>query len=94
MIISAWVDEEAENGKVALYTEDFYGEGGPMATNNYTGLTAGGSAAGAPFEAQIGDGTSTTGYMPFYCFYNYSISQQLFLAAELEEAGVLPCCRA
>ena len=88
VIISAWVDEEAENGKVALYTEDFYGEGGPMATNNYTGLTAGGSAAGAPFEAQIGEGTSTTGYMPFYCFYNYSISQQLFLAAELEEAGV------
>ena len=26
------------NGKVALYTEDFYGEGGPMATNNYTGI--------------------------------------------------------
>ena len=26
-----------DNGKVALYTEDFYGEGGPMAHNNYTG---------------------------------------------------------
>ena len=38
VIISAWVDSTAENGKVALYTEDFYGEGGPMATNNYTGL--------------------------------------------------------
>jgi hypothetical protein len=89
VIISAWVDSTAENGKVALYTEDFYGEGGPMATNNYTGLSAaGGGSAAAPFEAQIGDGTSTTGYMPFYCFYNYSISQQLFLAAELEEAGV------
>ncbi len=25
------------NGKVALYTEDFNGEGGPMANNNYTG---------------------------------------------------------
>ena len=65
VIISAWVDSTAENGKVALYTEDFYGEGGPMATNNYTGLSAaGGGSAAAPFEAQIGDGTSTTGYMP------------------------------
>ena len=26
-----------DNGKVALYTEDFNGEGGPMANNNYTG---------------------------------------------------------
>ena len=89
VIISAWVDSTAENGKVALYTEDFYGEGGPMATNNYTGLSAaGGGSAAAPFEAQIGEGTSTSGYLPFYSFYNYSISQQLFLAAELEEAGV------
>ncbi len=40
IIINAFVDETAENSKVALYTEDFNGEGGPMATNNYTGLTA------------------------------------------------------
>ena len=90
VIISAYVDEEAENGKVALYTEDFYGEGGPMATNNYTGLSigGGGGAAGAPFEAQIGEGTSTSGYFPFYSLYNYSIAAELFTAAELEEAGV------
>ena len=75
------------NGKVALYTEDFYGEGGPMATNNYTGIQMGGAAA-APFEAQIGEGTSTFGYFPFYTLYNYSIAENLFLAAELEEAGV------
>ena len=75
-----------ENGKVALYTEDFYGEGGPMATNYYQGPGIGTIAA--PFEAQIGEGTSTSGYLPFYCFYNYSLSQQLFLASELAEAGV------
>ena len=86
-IISAEVTQ-GENGKVALYTEDFYGEGGPMATNNYTGLATSGGAAAAPFEVQIGEGTSTSGYFPFYCFYNYSLSQQLFTAAELEEAGV------
>jgi len=87
MVLNAEVSN-GENGKVALYTEDFYGEGGPMATNNYQGpMVAGGSAAG-PFEAQIGEGTSTLGYLPMYAFYNYSISEQLFTATELIEAGV------
>ena len=80
-----------ENGKVALYTADFNGEGGPMATNYYTGTEImGGGGAAAPFEAMIGDETSTsyTAYMPFYTLYNYSISEALFTAAELSEAGV------
>jgi hypothetical protein len=78
-----------ENGKVALYREGFEGEGGPMATNYYTGLGMnGGGAAAAPFEAQIGEGTTTFGYFPFYTLYNYSIAENLFLAAELEGAGV------
>ena len=75
-----------ENGKVALYTSDFNGQGGPMADNNYTGIVAGG-ASGQPFEAQIGEGTNTTGYFPFYSLYNYSIATALYTAAELEEAG-------
>ena len=89
VMLNASVSTGAD-GKVALYTEDFYGEGGPMATNYYQGpsVGGGGGAASGPFEAQIGEGTSTSGYLPFYCFYNYSISQQLFLAAELSEAGV------
>ncbi len=40
------------------------------------------------YEVQIGEGTSTTGYFPFYTLYNYSISENLFLASELQEAGV------
>ena len=88
MVLNAEVTQ-GENGKVALYTEDFYGEGGPMATNNYNGpLSGAGGAAATPFEAQIGEGTSTTGYFPFYTLYNYTISENLFLATELAEAGV------
>ena len=52
VILNAYVGDDFPNGKVALYTEDFNGEGGPMATNNYTGLNAGGGgAAASPFEA-------------------------------------------
>ncbi len=77
------------NGKVALYLPDFNGQPGPGADNNYTG-NAGGGGGGAPYEAQIGetDGTSTTGYSPFYTLYNYSISENLFHADELMEAGM------
>ena len=93
MIINAYVDENAENGKVALYREDFNGEGGPMADNNYTGLQSsgsGGSGGGAPFEAMIGDETTTTSstYFPFHTLWNYSLAENLFLASELAEAGV------
>jgi hypothetical protein len=43
-----------------------------------------------PFEALIGDEASATNtpYMPFYTLYNYSISEALYTAAELAEAGV------
>jgi hypothetical protein len=79
-----------EDGKVALYRDGFEGEGGPMATNNYTGVVGGGGAAGAPFEAQIGEGTNTSTYFPFHTLWNYSIGENLFLASELVEAGVTP----
>jgi len=87
-----------ENGKVALYTEDFYsglpanqvaGNAGPMADNNYTGIQIGGgaSAAATPFEVQLGEGTNTTGYLPMYYLYDNSLSTQLYLGTELAEAG-------
>ena len=34
-------------------------------------------------EIAIGDGTTTSTYLPSYSFYNYGYSQQLFLASEL-----------
>ena len=77
-----------EDGKVALYRDGFEGEGGPMANNNYTGVVGGGGSAGAPFEAQIGEGTNTLTYFPFHTLWKYSLAENLFLASELTEAGV------
>ena len=89
MILNAEVTQ-GENGKVALYQQQGNELPHPMADNNYTGLGAGGNGggAGASFEVQIGEGTNTTGYFPFYTLYNYSIAENLFLATELTEAGV------
>ena len=75
-----------ENGKVALYAEGFKGLGGPDENNHYTNPLSNVNAA--PFEAQIGEGTNTTGYFPFYTLYNYSIAENLYLADELVDAGV------
>ena len=88
VIINAWVDSTAENGKVALYKQEGEELPHPMADNNYQGLNDDGGSAAAPFEVQIGEGTSTFSYFPFYTLYNYSIAENLFLAAELEGAGV------
>ena len=45
--------------------------------------------AAGPYEVMIGDSTSTinTAYMPFYTLYDNSISEALYTAAELIEAG-------
>jgi hypothetical protein len=48
----------------------------------------GGFVPGGSFEAQIGDGTSTTGYFPFYSLYNYGVHTTLYKAEELTAAGV------
>ncbi len=78
VLLSASVTE-GDNGKVALYAESFNGEGGPDANNSLS--------ASSPFEAQIGEGTNTSGRVPMYYLYDNSLSLQLFLANELLEAG-------
>ena len=72
MVLNAYVsdgecDGDELNGKVALYPADFNGQAGPMADNNYTGrpmsnVPGGGSQPA--YQAQIGNGTTTTGYLP------------------------------
>ena len=78
------------NGKVALYLPGFNGQPGPGADNNFTGNAMGGDGGVVPYEAQVGplDATTTAGYFPFYTLYNYSISENLFHADELLEAGM------
>ena len=56
-----------ENGKVALYTEDFYGEGGPMVSNTYVGaMGVEPSQGGGSGDLTVFDGTVTNGYIPAY----------------------------
>ncbi|MGB4205514.1 MAG: fibronectin type III domain-containing protein [Bacteroidales bacterium] len=38
-------------------------------------------------DVQIGSGTTTTSYFPIYSCYNYSYSQQIYLAGEISDAG-------
>ena len=40
-------------------------------------------------DLQIGEGTSTTGYLPEYCLYNYSYTQQIYLASEMNGAAAI-----
>ena len=79
VLVSARVST-GENGKVALYSADFMGVGGPDEYNSI--------GTAMPFEAQVGNGSSTFSYAPFYTLYNYSIAEMLFRADELEAAGV------
>ena len=41
-------------------------------------------------QATVGMGTSTTGYMPYHTYYNYSLCQMIYKAEELAAAGLCP----
>ena len=40
-------------------------------------------------EIQIGEGSTTTDYLPSYSYYKYSLSQQLYTAAEIGTSGAI-----
>jgi hypothetical protein len=61
---------------------------GYVTTSLGRNVVLGDRAEAETIDVTIGDGTSTTGYFPFYTLYNYSIAENLFLASELEEAGM------
>ena len=37
----------------------------------------------------IGSGNTTSTYLPTYCFYNYSLTEQIYTVAELGDAGLI-----
>ena len=92
-LLNVWV--YGENAKAALYTEDFYedvyGIPGPDLFNTYDGPVIGWNNVGPEaYDVVLGD-TENPGYWsytPMYTLYNYSYSQQLYLASELAAAGM------
>ena len=84
MIISAYVDETNADGKVALYTEDFYGESGPMAHNNYNGLAHHNRNRGI---VEIGGGGSSAVAIPCNFIWQFNENQMILTADEIGTAG-------
>lgn len=71
-----WINQkEEDNGFTALEAGKGY-----LYANKGTGIGAAGT--------KIGTGTLTMSYSPFYTNYEYSIAENLFLATELEAAGL------
>ena len=44
---------------------------------------------GTATEVTIGSGTSTNAYLPTYAYYNYSLTEQIYTAAEIGQAGTI-----
>ena len=44
---------------------------------------------GTATEITIGSGTSTNAYLPTYAYYNYSLTEQIYTAAEIGQAGTI-----
>ena len=44
---------------------------------------------GTATEITIGNGSSTNAYLPTYAYYNYSLTEQIYTAAEIGQAGTI-----
>ena len=44
---------------------------------------------GTATEVTIGSGSSTNAYLPTYAYYNYSLTEQIYTAAEIGQAGTI-----
>ena len=44
---------------------------------------------GTATEITIGSGSSTNAYLPTYAYYNYSLTEQIYTAAEIGQAGTI-----
>ena len=48
-----------------------------------------GPGGGTATEITIGSGSSTNAYLPTYAYYNYSLTEQIYTAAEIGQAGTI-----
>ena len=71
-----WINQKDDENNFTLLES---GKGYLYANQGFGGNVAG---------SKIGEGTSTIGYTPFYTYYEYTIAENLFLATELEVAGL------
>ena len=49
----------------------------------------GNSGTGSGAEITIGSGSSTNAYLPTYAYYNYSLTEQIYTATEIGQAGTI-----
>ena len=77
---------DGENGKMALYTEDFNGVGGPDVANHYRGASVSSRGSRDGEELTVFDGTSTNNTVPVYGLWAdaYLKSEFVYPATELE----------
>jgi hypothetical protein len=54
---------------------------------NFTEVTT--PDPGTATEVTIGSGTSTNAYIPTYAYYNYSLTEQIYTASEIGQAGTI-----
>jgi len=54
---------------------------------NFTEVTT--PDPGTTTEITIGSGSSTNAYLPTYAYYNYSLTEQIYMAAEIGQAGTI-----
>ncbi len=55
----------------------------------FTENTTPGPEPGTVTEVTIGSGSSTNAYLPTYSYYNYSLTEQIYTAAEIGQAGTI-----
>ena len=80
---SKWTKNGTQVSTNASYS--FTVSGNATYVANFTENSGGGTAS----EITIGSGSSTNAYIPTYAYYNYSLTEQIFTAAEIGQSGTI-----
>lgn len=88
-VTSTWVGEAVDGASVQGYSYSSLDAISPTQRNFLPKTTftyASGSGGGAA-EVQVGSGDLIQNYLPTYNLYNYSVTQQIYTASEIGQAG-------